>query len=164
MRYLCCYQGVAHEPDRVEIKTGDALTPSTPNLDSLCESQCDPALVGFPELSPGILDEPESALDYAMRYRMLHLLRQSIDRTQGCALIALHDPTLALNCCDRLLFLDGGTIAGAVSPDVDAPEETERLLQKIYGSVQLLRAGSRGGTAQWVMLRDSGDETKPLSL
>ncbi len=102
-----------------------------------------------------ILDEPESALDYAMRYRMMTLLRQYADRTGGCALIALHDPTLALNCCDRLLFLSDGKIAGAVSPKTDAPEETEQLLRLIYGPTELSRCTSHGGEAQWVMLRES---------
>ncbi len=99
-----------------------------------------------------ILDEPESALDYAMRYRMMTLLRRYTDRTDGCALMALHDPVLALNCCDRLLFLADGCIAGAVSPRTDPPEDTERLLRLIYGPVRL---GSLGG--QWVLLRDTAD-------
>lgn len=108
-----------------------------------------------------ILDEPESALDYRLRYRMLTLLRERIGQRRGCALVALHDPVLALNCCDRLLFLSGGRIAGAVSPMTDPPEETERQLSSVYGPVQLSRCVSRTGTAQWVMLRDvpTDDET-----
>ncbi len=101
-----------------------------------------------------LLDEPESALDYAMRHRTLDLLRTYIRRTNGCALIALHDPVLALNACDRLLFLQDGTTVGSVSPMTDAPETTERLLRMIYGDVRLLRVEE-----QWVLLRDETKET-----
>ena len=63
--------------------------------------------------------------------------------------VALHDPILALNACDRLLFLQDGTTAGSVSPMTDDPAETERLLRMIYGDVRLLRVEE-----QWVLLRD----------
>ena len=96
-----------------------------------------------------LLDEPESALDYAMRHRMLDLLRTYVRHTGGCALVALHDPILALNACDRLFFLQDGTTAGSVSPMTDDPAETERLLRMIYGDVRLLRVEE-----QWVLLRD----------
>lgn len=102
-----------------------------------------------------ILDEPESALDFRLRYRMLALLRQWISDRGGCALIALHDPVLALNCCDRLLFLSEGRIVGAVSPASDPKHETERWLSSVYGPVELSRCVSRAGTEQWVMLRDA---------
>ena len=105
-----------------------------------------------------ILDEPESALDYAMRYRMLTLLRAAVDRTQGCALVALHDPILALNCCDNLLFLDNGTAAGMVSPMVDPPKETERLLCSVFGPVRLMRIPDGIEHGQWVMLRSIQEE------
>lgn len=95
-----------------------------------------------------LLDEPESALDYAMRYRMMAHLRQYIDRTQGCALMALHDPVLALNSCDRLLFLSDGVIAGTVSPSDDDPAEITRHLQTVYGQVRPERIDG-----QWVLLR-----------
>lgn len=101
-----------------------------------------------------ILDEPESALDYAMRYRMLTLLRAVIDRTQGCALVALHDPVLALNCCDHLLFLADGAAVGMVSPVTDPPEVTERLLRAVYGPVRLMRVPDGTACGQWVILRE----------
>ena len=96
-----------------------------------------------------LLDEPARALDYAMRHRTLDLLRTYVRHTGGCALVALHDPILALNACDRLLFLQDGTTAGSVSPMTDDPAETERLLRLIYGDVRLLRVEE-----QWVLLRD----------
>ena len=50
-----------------------------------------------------LLDEPESALDFRHRYRMLDLVRSWVGKTNGGAVVTLHDPVLALNRCDRLM-------------------------------------------------------------
>ena len=57
-----------------------------------------------------LLDEPESALDFQHRYGMLDMIRHLTDTSQGGAIIALHDPVLALNYCDRLMVLKNGEI------------------------------------------------------
>ena len=104
-----------------------------------------------------LLDEPESALDYGHRYRMLGLLRQRIAASDGCALAALHDPVLALNCCDRLLFLADGTVQGVVSPH-DEPGEAVQMLRRICGPVSIRQTVSDSGQKQWVMLREDTEE------
>ena len=50
-----------------------------------------------------LLDEPESALDFQHRHRLLALLRGWAGAGRRAALVALHDPALALNGCDGLL-------------------------------------------------------------
>ena len=50
-----------------------------------------------------LLDEPESALDFRYRYQMLALLRDFVRDGKRAAIVTLHDPTQALNCCCSLL-------------------------------------------------------------
>ena len=52
-----------------------------------------------------LLDEPESALDFRFRHQMLSLLRNWVTSRNRSAVVSLHDPTLALNFCDKLLLL-----------------------------------------------------------
>lgn len=101
-----------------------------------------------------LLDEPESALDFHFRYRMPELLRTWVRNTEGTALVALHDPVLALNCCDRLLIMQDGAIGGCVCPAEDSLDKTEQMLSMIYGAVSLHRCADRHGGTQLVMLRE----------
>lgn len=101
-----------------------------------------------------LLDEPESALDFRRRYRVLQLLRDWAHGGRRTVLAALHDPALALNCCDELLILADGGICAQLTPAADPPEEMERRLAAVYGPVSLRRCTTRGGAAQLVMLKE----------
>ena len=109
-----------------------------------------------------LLDEPESALDFRYRYRMLELLREWIrdgeqeQYGQRATLAALHDPSLALNCCDRLLLLEGGEIRSVLRPFADPLEKMEEQLALIYGCVSLYRCMDKSGREQLVMLKENG--------
>ena len=99
-----------------------------------------------------LLDEPESALDFGGRYRMLSQLRRCLGEHCG-ALVTLHDPQLALNCCDRLLLLGGGKLLGEICPKQDSLESMEEKLIGLYGGLTLLRAENRQGLRQLVLLK-----------
>lgn len=99
-----------------------------------------------------LLDEPESALDFGGRYRMLTQLRRCLGGHCG-ALVTLHDPQLALNCCDRLLLLGGGKLLGEICPKQDSLESMEEKLIGLYGGLTLLRAENRQGLHQLVLLK-----------
>lgn len=101
-----------------------------------------------------LLDEPESALDFRFRYSMLDLLRRWTADKQRSAIVTLHDPSLALNCCDQLLLLENGAISHILHPSADSLERMEEALSRIYGSVSLHRLSSRSGRAQLVMLKE----------
>ena len=105
-----------------------------------------------------LLDEPESALDFRYRHRMLQILRQWIDEGERCAVVSLHDPMLALNSCDRILLLHGGTIAGEIHPGADDLQEIEEKLSMVYGCVSLHRLNDRSGNSRFAMLME---EAKP---
>ena len=101
-----------------------------------------------------LLDEPESALDFRFRHRMLDLLRSWTEKNQTGALITLHDPVLALNYCDKLLLLDGGMLIGELLPRTQSLEQMEELLSRVYGSVTLRLVKDRSEKSVIVMLKE----------
>lgn len=101
-----------------------------------------------------LLDEPESALDFRFRYRILEMIRGWVAEKERAAVVSLHDPSLALNYCDRLLLLSEGKIIGTISPRTDPLEKMEQLLHDIYGNVSLTRCVSRSGQTYLVMLKE----------
>ena len=99
-----------------------------------------------------MMDEPESALDFFGRYQMLGQVKQFLGADRA-ALVTLHDPQLALNCCDRLLLLQDGCLLDTLSPQRDSLEDMERKLSMVYGALTLLRVNSKDGKSQLVLVR-----------
>lgn len=100
-----------------------------------------------------VLDEPESALDFRFRHRMLDILDHWRREEKRSVILALHDHDLALNDCDEILLLGQGQILGRFSPGSAPMEEMEGLLSQIYGPVRLHSIPSVQGKKQIVMLR-----------
>jgi len=103
-----------------------------------------------------LLDEPESALDFRFRYRMLFIIREWVRQDGRYAVIALHDPMLALNHCDELLLLKGGRSLGVIRPTADSFSRMEAMLSEIYGPVHLVSCTDRTGKRHIVMLNEGG--------
>jgi iron complex transport system ATP-binding protein len=101
-----------------------------------------------------LLDEPESALDFRFRHRMLTLLRGWAARGDRGAIVTLHDPGLALNCCDTLLLLREGELVGTLSPCQEPLDRMEEKLTMVYGGVSLCRCSDRRGRSRLVMLSE----------
>ncbi|MBR4989792.1 MAG: ABC transporter ATP-binding protein [Oscillospiraceae bacterium] len=101
-----------------------------------------------------LLDEPESALDFRHRYRMLDMIRSWINSTQGGAVVTLHDPMLALNYCDNLMLLKNGELLDILSPKEDSLEKMGQALSRIYGPVSLQVCRSRSGREILTMLKE----------
>ena len=101
-----------------------------------------------------LLDEPESALDFRYRYRMLQIIHNWVKETGMGAIATLHDPGLALNYCDRILLLHEGRLLGCISPKEDDLSYMEALLRQVYGPVSLTRVMNRSGHGQLVMLKE----------
>lgn len=101
-----------------------------------------------------LLDEPESALDFRYRYKMLEVIRNRLAEKGGSALVTLHDPMLALNFCNELMLLSEGEAVGIIKPHSDPMEKMEEMLRGIYGEISLQRCTGRSGQSQLVMLRE----------
>jgi len=69
-----------------------------------------------------LLDEPTANLDVAHQLDMLSQV-QSVVRDNRCALVALHDLTLAARFCDRVLMLGDGRLVAQGKPETVITEE-----------------------------------------
>lgn len=107
-----------------------------------------------------LLDEPESALDFHFRYRMLELIRNWNQKTHSTSLISLHDPMLALNTCDKLLLLSEGQIAFTINPGTDSLSFMEEKLCFLYGDISLHNCTTKSGKKQITMLKEDFFESK----
>ena len=101
-----------------------------------------------------LLDEPESALDFRFRHWMLSLLRNWVSSGERSAIVTLHDPSLALNFCDKLLLLTGEGLLEILEPQKESLDKMERQLSRIYGNISLQRCQNRRGESQIVILRE----------
>ena len=101
-----------------------------------------------------LLDEPESSLDLSHRHQMLDFLKRWTAQGQRAVLAALHDPGLALTCCDRLILLKNGRLCGFLRPGEDAIPSMEEALEQIYGKITLTRCRDHTGREHLVMLKE----------
>ena len=100
------------------------------------------------------LDEPESALDFGERYKMLAKIRSWVSEDRRGAIVTLHDPQLALNNCDKILFTRGGKVEAVISPKTTPREEIEEHLKNIFGNLSLHLCKNKQGKEQFVLLRE----------
>ena len=101
-----------------------------------------------------LLDEPESALDFRFRNQMMQHLRTYVTAHDACALVTLHDPSLALNTCDELLVLSKGTHSGKISPKSTPVSKMESLLSSIYGTINIAKLHDKNGNEHLVMIQE----------
>ncbi|HYA75182.1 MAG TPA: ABC transporter ATP-binding protein [Roseiarcus sp.] len=85
-----------------------------------------------------LADEPVAALDPLHQLRTMELLRSVASRGAG-VVVVLHDLTLAVRFCDRLIVLAGGRVVADGPPSV----LTEAVIAAAYG-VDALRGEYRG--------------------
>jgi len=102
-----------------------------------------------------LLDEPESALDFNHRYKMLEKIRHWAEKANGAAVVTLHDPALALNYCDQLVLLKDGQASAILIPRENSLEEMETCLSQIYGAVSLQWCENRSGRKFLTMLKEA---------
>lgn len=140
-----------------QVGLGDRLEE---NYLHLSEGQKQLCILARTLVSPGsllLMDEPESALDFQHRYRLLQIIRQRVRAEGRMALISLHDPALALNCCDDLLLIKDGTAAGLLRPAADSTDTMAALLSQLYGLVTLTVCHDHQGRSHIVMLKEQED-------
>ena len=103
------------------------------------------------------MDEPESALDFRLRYEMMGLLRTYVAKNNAAALVTLHDPSLALNYCDTLLVLSDCGLLGELHPFSTPISKMEPLLSSIYGTISLTTLSTRRGEKRLIMIKEDDD-------
>lgn len=93
-------------------------------------------LVCRPELL--VLDEPDSALDFPNRSRMMELLKDYLRKEKRAVLLCSHDVNSALAHAHRLLLMKDGVLAYDLCPEKVTREGLERALREVYGPVEVL--------------------------
>lgn len=86
-----------------------------------------------------LMDEPDSALDFTNKNRILNTITNLIHAEQKAGLIALQDPNIALHFCDRLLLMKDGCIIQEIKKDEFSDLvflQTE--LENIYEGIKIL--------------------------
>jgi len=77
-----------------------------------------------------LVDEPATALDPKHQRNTLHLLCREVRTRELAALITLHDPNLAADFADRLVYIvDGEVLASGTPKDMLNPT----ILKQVYG-------------------------------
>lgn len=88
-----------------------------------------------------LMDEPDSALDYVNRKKLLVWVDRIVKSESKTCMIALHDPNLALHFADRILTMQNGQITHDFYPGECTNRELEEILQELYGDVKLIESG-----------------------
>ncbi len=99
------------------------------------------------------MDEPESSLDFAVRYNVMSLIKEKAGSSRKCALISLHDVNLALKFCDKLLLIKDGNISSTVDIKNENKDSIEQKLKTIYGSVKLISVTDNEGKESLTMVK-----------
>lgn len=88
-----------------------------------------------------LLDEPTSFLDLSHRFALMEQMRGLCGEGK-CVIAVLHDLSIALRCCDRVLVLDEGRIGSFASP---AETVASGVLEKVF-SLRCLPVSLEGKT------------------
>lgn len=129
-----------------------------------------------------LFDEPDSSLDLGNKYRMIRMISELVhgrqnsvtddssirsqtsensaprsadaDHSEKTALICLHDPVLALACCDMLMLLKDGRLIYTLRSKTDSVQDMEKAFSEIYGPVRLVEISDpeRRAEARLVLL------------
>lgn len=86
-----------------------------------------------------VLDEPDSALDFPNRRRMLERLVRRAGAGGQSVLLCSHDVNLVLRYAHRLLLLKDGLLLYDLPVADTPPEVLETALSALYGPVEVLR-------------------------
>ena len=83
-----------------------------------------------------LLDEPFSALDPALRYELLALLRSQADQLQLTTLLVTHHPEEAARVADKLVFIHNGRILEQGNRELlSAPQTSELTTYLGHGAI-----------------------------
>lgn len=102
-----------------------------------------------------VMDEPESSLDFTVRYKLMNIIRNWVSKDSRAGLIILHDVMIALNSCDKLLLLKDKKIVGTVDLHNDTISTIEEQLKKIFGNISIIKAHSKDNNERLIMIYES---------
>ena len=90
-----------------------------------------------------LLDEPDSALDFLNKQRMLAKIKQLIGARGKMGLLTLHDPNLALTYADKMILLHKGRIIKRQRLKDATKADIQACLSAIYGNIEIIEHRGR---------------------
>ncbi|AEE95954.1 ABC transporter related protein [Mahella australiensis 50-1 BON] len=112
------------------------------------------ALAQQPEIL--MLDEPTAHLDLQFQMEILDLLRQLVDHHGLTVIVVLHDINLAVQFCDKVVFMQSGSIIADGRPqDVI----TEQLISDVYNVAVSIWHDEATGSICIAPVRQASSET-----
>lgn len=82
-----------------------------------------------------LLDEPSGSLDFSNTYRLFDMLRDLCKNDGKTVVAVLHDPTLALRFCSRILLMEHGRIIASVTPKQTEVETIQKIFRRLYPTI-----------------------------
>ena len=89
------------------------------------------------------MDEPDSALDFLNKHKMLAKIRNVIQTEGKMGLMTLHDPNLALAYCDKMILLHEGEIIKRLRIKEASGMDIQNCLSAIYGDIEIIEHNGR---------------------
>lgn len=93
-----------------------------------------------------LFDEPDSALDYGNRKKILRQIAAIVKENCYGGLITIHDPDYALHYCDEIIILKDGRIREKIyckNGTEEGRREAERKFRIIYPDIELINFNGR---------------------
>ncbi len=82
-----------------------------------------------------LLDEPSGSLDFSNTHHLFEMLQSLCYAENKTILTVLHDPTLALRFCSRILLMEKGRVLASIQPNLTAPEIIQIQFRKLYPTI-----------------------------
>lgn len=92
-----------------------------------------------------LFDEPDSSLDFINSKKLFETLSGLIKDKNRAGIFVLHNPSSALNFCERLIILNQGRMLDIIDVKEDSPEIIQKKLQKIYPGIRVEKNPYSGG-------------------
>lgn len=81
-----------------------------------------------------LLDEPCAYLDCRRQQKIMYLIRDIVKKDYRCAVVTLHDPSIAFKFCDKVIFIDSYGVVSQLSSKLADLDEINYCLSSIYGN------------------------------
>ncbi len=82
-----------------------------------------------------LLDEPSGSLDFSNTHLLFEMLLTLCRTENKTILTVLHDPSLALRYCSRILLMEKGTIFASIHPNQTNLEYIQTQFRRLYPTI-----------------------------
>lgn len=81
-----------------------------------------------------LLDEPCAYLDCRRQQKIMYLIKNIVKEKSKCAVVTLHDPSIAFKFCDKVIFINSHGVISQLYSKTVSLDEINCYLSRIYGN------------------------------